>query len=205
MSDSKQFHILGAGGHAKVIIRAIESLGQEVAAVFDDDQQTHGTRVLDIEVIGLCSKVQARKSLPSIVAVGDNSVRKKLAEQFALDWHSVIHPAAIVDKTVTIGRGSVVMAGAIIQPGSVIGEHCIINTSATIDHDCVVGDYSHVAPGAHLAGHCWLDEGVLVGIGGSLIPSIRIGQWTKVGAGAAVVRDLPPYAVAMGVPAVVCQ
>ena len=77
----------------------------------------------------------------------------------------------------------------------------ILNTGATVDHDCVIGDAVHIAPGSHLAGNVTLEEGVFLGIGTVVIPGRRIGAWTRVGAGAAVVHDLAANVTAIGVPA----
>ena len=93
------------------------------------------------------------------------------------------------------------MAGAVVQAGAAIGNHVIINTCASVDHDCVVSDYCHVAPGVHLGGAVKLEEGGPLGIGSCVIGLRTIGAWSTVGAGAAVVKDLAPGTVAIGVPA----
>ena len=77
----------------------------------------------------------------------------------------------------------------------------IVNTGASIDHDGVLGTAVHVAPGARLAGNVTLEDGVFVGIGAVIVPGRTIGAWTRVGAGAAVVHDLPANVTAIGVPA----
>lgn len=59
----------------------------------------------------------------------------------------------------------------------------------------------HVAPGTRLAGGVELGEGVLMGIGSSVIPGIKVGSWTVVGAGGVVICDLMPGVLAVGVPA----
>ena len=50
--------------------------------------------------------------------------------------------------------------------------------------------------GLHFAG-----DGALLGAGVSVLGSIRVGAGTKVGAGSVVVKELPDYCVAVGVPA----
>ncbi|MDD4365426.1 MAG: transferase, partial [Synergistales bacterium] len=71
----------------------------------------------------------------------------------------------------------------------------------TVDHDCLIGGYAHLCPGVHLAGDVRVGEGSLLGTGTSVIPGRVIGPWTTVGAGAAVVTDLPGHITAVGVPA----
>lgn len=194
--------VIGAGGHAKVVISTLQTAGYTIEGVFDDDPAKWGTTVLGVPVIGAIHQVSEAGFTEAIIAIGDNAVRQKLARQLRnLRWQAVVHPQAWVHPSATIGAGSVVFAGAVIQPEARIGEHVIINTGATVDHECIVSDFSHVAPGAHLAGRVVVEEGVFVGMGCNVIQGCRIGAWTIVGAGAVVVRNLPAYATAVGVPA----
>lgn len=194
--------VLGAGGHAKVLISTVQAAGHKVEAVYDDDPLKWGRTLLGVTVRGPIAKVKTEAIGKAIVAVGNNRVRQELVDKFAtLEWASVVHPTAYVHQSVTLGPGTVVFAGAIIQPESRLGNHVIVNTGATVDHDCTLGDFVHLAPGVHLAGGVQIERGALLGIGAVVIPNRRIGSWTVVGAGAAVVRDLSDHVTAVGVPA----
>lgn len=198
----KPIVLIGAGGHAKVIIGAADALGRPVEHILDDNPQRHGELVLGVPISGGSASIpKFADTHEFIIAIGDNSIRKKMAEHFDLNWTSLIHPAAWVHGSVRMGRGSVIMAGAIVQPDTVMGDHVILNTGCTVDHDGKIGDFVHVAPGAHLSGNVTLEEGVLLGVGSSVRPGAIVGEWTIVGAGGAVARDLPGHVVAVGVPA----
>ncbi|MGB7328556.1 MAG: acetyltransferase [Rubripirellula sp.] len=201
MTNRKQLYIIGAGGHAKVIVRASELLGYTVAGIFDDAVGKQGQLVAGIPVLGNCEDLVGRPALPTVIGIGDNATRKRLSESLDLDWATIVHPAATVDKSAQVHPGSIVMAGSVIQADTTVGDHCIINSGATVDHDCRLDGFCHIAPGVNIAGHCQLAEGVLVGIGANMIPSIRVGSWTTIGAGATVVQDLPAAVIANGVPA----
>jgi sugar O-acyltransferase (sialic acid O-acetyltransferase NeuD family) len=199
MSD-RHVIVLGAGGHAKVVIATLQAAGRAVDGILDDDDALQDGHILGVPVIGRTDCAPGFRHLDAIIAVGDNGMRQKLAEKVNLDWTVVVHPSAVVHPEVTIGPGTVVFAGAVIQPGARIGAHTIINTGATVDHDCVVGDYVHIAPGVHLGGTVTVDDGVFVGIGSALLPNIHIGRWAKLGAGTVAINDIEPRAVAVGVP-----
>lgn len=184
-----------------VIASMLRLLGHDIAAFFDDDLEKQGTELVGVRVRTPCSELHTALPLPSVVGIGCNRIRQEFAQHFNLEWATLLHSSAIVDQSVTIGPGSVVMAGAIIQAGARIGEHCIINTGATVDHDCHIADFCHIGPGVNIAGHCMLEQGVFVGIGACLVPSVHVGEWTMIGAGAAVVGDLPANVTATGVPA----
>lgn len=193
--------VLGGGGHAKVVVAALQAAGHTVEAIFDDDPAQAGRDVLGVTVAGPIEAF-ARVPGPAVLGIGSNAVRKRLAERFPdVPWISLVHPRAWVHESAVLGAGSVVMAGAVVQPDTVIGPHAIINTGATVDHECELGAYVHVAPGCHLAGNVCAGEGAFLGIGSACIPGVNVGAWAQIGAGAVVIRDVPPYATAVGVPA----
>jgi sugar O-acyltransferase (sialic acid O-acetyltransferase NeuD family) len=195
-------YVLGAGGHAKVVVSALLEAGTKVAGIYDDDPAKQGTEVLQVPVLGTIRELHDAKGRLWVIGVGDNLIRHQIAARFpSAEWLTVIHPEAYVHESASLGPGTVVFAGAVIQPGACIGRHCIINTRATVDHDCVVGDFCHVGPGCNLGGAVTLAEGVFMGIASVAIQSMSVGAWTTVGAGAAVVTYLPDHVVAVGVPA----
>ncbi len=203
MSARDPVAVIGAGGHAKVVIATLRAAGFAVAAAFDDDPARHGTEILGVPVRGPASAAAALGLRRAVLAVGDNRARRRLAEALGAghEWVTAVHPAAWVDPDARLGAGTVVFAGAVVQPGAEVGAHAIVNTAASIDHDCRVGDFVHLGPGSRLCGGVSVGEGVLAGVGCSVAPGIAIGAWAVVGAGAAVVRDLPAETVAAGVPA----
>jgi sugar O-acyltransferase (sialic acid O-acetyltransferase NeuD family) len=198
----KGIALLGASGHAKVVVSALRAAGETVAAVYDDDPAKTGRQILGVPVAGLIKDVPDEPGTRAVIAIGDNRARKAVAGRFSrVTWVTAVHPAAHVDPTVKVGAGTVVFAGAVVQPDSVLGAHVIVNTGATVDHDCAIGDFAHVAPGAHLAGAVRLGEGAFMGIASTAIPGVAFGDWASAGAGAAVIGDVPAGAVVVGVPA----
>lgn len=195
--------VLGAGGHAKVVIATMEEAGIPVSFVLDDDPAKWGTEILGVKVMGGFSELTKRGVVRAVIAIGDNKTRKKVVERWSscCMWLTVVHPQAYVHPTAKIGEGTVVFTGACIQPDTVVGKHAIINTGALIDHDCEIGDFVHIGPGSALAGGVHVGEGALVGIGSRVIPGRTIGMWAAVGAGSVVIQDIPAFTTAVGVPA----
>lgn len=194
--------VFGAGGHAKVIISTILEAGDSVEGVYDDHAEKHGRKVLGVEVLGPIVEASPFPDVFAILAIGDNRVRHELAQKLlGWQWATIRHPRAYVHTTAKIGRGTAVLAGAIVQPEAEIGDHVIVNTGASVDHDCRIGDFVHLAPGVRLAGEVTVGEGALIGIGASVLPGVRIGAWAVVGAGAVVTEDVAPGITVVGVPA----
>ena len=194
--------VIGAGGHAKVVVSTLHAAGYPVAGIYDDDPGKRGSTILGVPIKGSVLELPRAGEVPAVIAVGSNAAREALMERLAdREWISVVHPRACVHPTVQLGPGSVVFAGAVIQPDSVIGAHVIVNTGATVDHDCQLGDFVHLAPGVHLAGDVRVGRGAFLGTGSAVVPGRLIGDWATIGAGAVVVRDIRERTTAVGVPA----
>jgi sugar O-acyltransferase (sialic acid O-acetyltransferase NeuD family) len=201
MISPTRFAVVGAGGHAKVVIATIEASGGVVVAVLDDDPGRRGECLLGHLVRGPVSDSNVPEGALVVLGIGANETRSELARRLKGPFGTVLHPGAIVHSSVELGMGTVVFAGVVIQPDTRIGRHVIVNTGASIDHDCVLEDFVHVAPGARLAGGVHLGEGVLMGIGSCAVPGVRVGTRAVVGAGGVVVSAIPADVTAVGVPA----
>ncbi len=185
-------YLYGASGHAKVIKDILDACGIKVEALVDDNPNVN-------ELQGVPVVHSAEGLSPFIISIGNNKVRKMIAERLSqAEFVVAIHPSAIISPSATIGRGSVVMQGAIVQADARIGDHCIINTGATIDHECVIGDYAHISPNATLCGNVEVGEGSWIGAGATVIPGVKIGKWALIGAGSVVTKDIPDGVVAYG-------
>ena len=192
--------VIGAGGHAKVVLSTLLEAGHPAVELYDDDPSRWGTEILGARVVGAPAELRG-SGRRAVIGIGDNAARAHIARELGLDWVTVVHPRAWVHPSVRLGPGTVVFAGAVIQPDAVLGAHVIVNTSASIDHDCQVDDYVHVAPGVHLCGAVSVGEGALLGVASAAIPGTRIGAWAVVGAGAVCVGDVADRATVLGVPA----
>jgi acetyltransferase EpsM len=193
---SKEVCILGAGGHAKVVIEIAEELGYKVE-VFDQNIQI--SKILDYSVSNDINSLLEKENI--FYAFGNNGYRKINSLKFNSANFNLIHPFSRISKSAFLGTGNVVMAGVIINSSVKIGNHCVINTSACIDHDCVIEDFVHISPNAALAGNITVKEGAQVGIGASVKQNITIGKWSLIGAGAVVINDVPDNVVVVGNPA----
>ena len=191
-------NLYGASGHAKVIIDIIRSRNEELHLIFDDDPaitQLMGEKVINEPARG------TMEGRTSIVAIGNNRTRKKVAAKIGGDFHPFMaHASAVVSSSARIGAGTVIMANATVNPEARIGEHCIINSGAVVEHDVNLGDFVHISPNASIAGNVKIGEGSHIGTGACIIPGISIGRWVTVGAGAVIIKDIPEFAVVVGNP-----
>jgi sugar O-acyltransferase (sialic acid O-acetyltransferase NeuD family) len=139
-----------------------------------------------------------------LAAAGDNTVRRRLAEQSeaaGLLAATLIHPTAHVGPECQLGEGTVLAPGVIATRAITIGRHGILNVSVTISHDCVLGDFVNLNPGVTVCGDVEIGDACYVGAGSTIIDKVSIGPDSVVGAGSVVIDNLPAAVLALGVPA----
>lgn len=189
--------IIGAGGHAKVVIDCIEQENKyEVSSVADDVYDNRS--ILHFKVI---KKEKNYVNQNAIIAIGNGATRKSIAQELQSNFVTTIHPTAVISNYAKIGKGCQVFASAVVNAGATVGQHVIINTGAIVEHDCWIGDYVHLSPNCCLGGNVTVGAGTHIGIGATVIQGITIGANVIVGAGAVVVSNIPDNCTAVGIPA----
>lgn len=201
--------LIGGGGHCGAVIDVIEMLGTYRIAGIVDVKEKVGTDVrgykvfaVDDEIDNLVPKFQ--NFCLTIGHVGFDKLRKAFylkLKSYGAMLPAIISPRAIVSDSVTIGEGTVVMHGSVINVATTVGLCCIINTGSIVEHDCTVWNHCHLGPGSILTGGCTVKEGSFVGAGAVVIPGITVGAHSIVGAGSTVISNVPDNSVFAGTPA----
>jgi len=209
----KPIIIIGAGGHAKVLIDTLKSQSANIIGITDPDPNKAGKNILGVPVIGDDAVIETycNDSIELVNGIGmitNGNKRQQVFENFKKRGYSfanVIHHSVVLSSDVELSEGIQIMAGVIVQPGCKIGTNSIINSRASIDHDTIIDSHVHVAPGVTLSGGVQIGSGTLIGTGATIIHGVRIGKNAIIAAGAVVIRDVPDGATVMGVPAKVVK
>ncbi len=201
--------IFGAGGHAKVVADIAELNSFDIVGFVDP--YAKNPTFLGKPILKTIDEIPVGE-FSAIVALGDNGQRSKVVKEIMatqskhnLKFVTLIHPKAVVARSAQIGLGTVVMAGAVINPEVKIDEHAIINTGSVVDHDCRIYDFASIAPGAVLGGNVKVFPHSVVSIGAVCKHNVEIAQHSVVGANSYVHKNIPEYSVAYGVPAKVIK
>ena len=201
--------VIGAGGHANVVVDAmLEELRSGAGkwnpiGVLDDDASKRDG-VGDIPYLGAVDDLDDVEHDGVFLALGDNRTRARLYDELSSrgeTFATAIHPASTLASSVSIGDGTLVCAGVVVNPYAEVGTNVILNTSCSVDHHCRIERDVHIAPGVNLAGAVTIGAETLVGIGASVIPAVAIGSGCVVGAGATVISDVPANTTVVGTPA----
>ena len=192
--------VLGAGGHAAVVISSLRRLELNIIGITTADNLDSDT-LLGIPVLGDDNEILRRSSTSVLLANGigatlpGRTARHLCAEKMrskGFKFLTLIDASSICVPEVAISEGVQIMAGAVIQPRVSIGKDSIINTGARVDHDCEIGVNCHICPGVTLAGGVRVDSGTILGAGTTVIPGVSIGSDSIVGAGSVIFEDIPP-------------
>ena len=191
--------IIGAGGHGKVIADAALKNGYTNICCVDDSATGD---VMGFPIIGTTADVECLNdgNTDFVIGIGNNAIRKTIAEIYNVNWVSIVHPSAQIGLDVEIGKGTVVMANAVVNVCAKIGEHCIINTGAIVEHDNVIENYAHISPNVALGGTVRIGSLTHVGIGATVKNNTEICSDCTIGAGAVVVKNIKEPGTYVGVP-----
>ncbi|HSK00547.1 MAG TPA: acetyltransferase [Kofleriaceae bacterium] len=203
--------IVGAGGFGREVHEWLDDCNEHRPALrllgfLDDDPARHGTTCHGSPILGGLDWLAGHaRTVAPILGVGSPPAKRRIVARLralgVTEFPSLVHPTAVIGRTVQIGEGAVICPGVIVTTDVRIGSFVTLNLDLTIGHDSVVGDYVTIAPGVHVSGHAELGEGCDLGTGAALIPSAKVGSWSVIGAGAVVTGTIPSDCTAVGVPA----
>ncbi len=202
--------IIGGGPHAMSIIDIVEQEEKYQIAGITDTKRVKGEKLFEYPVLGtqdeLDSIMNDHNVIGGIVALGDNYIREKVVQFIEENFPNfkfvkAIHPSVRVAKNATIGEGTVIMAGCIVNVDAHVGKHCIINTNTSFEHCCQMGDYSSLSAGVTTGGYFTLGKYSAIALGVTILDRVSIGENVVVGSGALVMKDIEDNVLAYGSPA----
>lgn len=209
-SESDKIVVVGAGGHAKVVIDILEAQGIYEIIGVSDAKPSEGRKYLGYDILG------GDEVLPGLLKEGvtnlamgvggfkDNCLRKKLFTHFktlGFQFPPIIHPSAIVAQSCSIGEASVIFPGVVLNTEVEIGANTIIATGSSIDHESIIADHILVSAGVTIGAKVNVGSESLLALGSKIVSEVNIAQNTLVGAGAVVTQSLNEKGTYIGCPA----
>lgn len=205
--------ILGAGVLGKTAADIFNANQVLIYGFLDDDKTKIGQELLDIVILGETDddgflKLIGQKT-EAFIAVDHVSDRKALVkmlmERRKVMPVNAIHPRAVVSTDSSLGHGTLIASGVIINPQVRIGHHAVILSGAILEPDVVIEDYVHIGAGACINSGVVIEEGAFIGPGAVLIAGITVGKNARIGAGSVVIADVAAKATVFGNPAAVVK
>lgn len=206
----RRVFIVGAGGLGREAFQythdSLDESIYEIIGHLDDDPSRAGREgvKLAIPVIGSVSSHDPDPNDLYVMAIGEPSVREKLAAEFKRKGGSfltVVHPLAYIASNATIGEGCIVAPFATVGAGAAIGAFTHLHFYSSAAHDTRIGRSVSLSPYAAVNGQAVIGECVFLGTHATVNPTKRVGDYSKVTAGSVVYRDVPKGSIADGNPA----
>ena len=161
--------IYGSGDFSPTVIELVRACGHEAVGSIDDFCQ-------EPEILGGLEAVQRShppRDYGIALAIGYKDLPGRWAAYLrarAAGYSApvLIHPRAYVAASASVGTGSMVMAGAVVDVRAKIGETSVIWPGACVNHDAEIGANCFVSPNATLCGFVQLGANSFVGAGAAI-------------------------------------
>jgi len=203
--------ILGAGGDGRNIAEIVASINARkkkwnLLGYLDDDPLKQGSEINDFPVLGTLRDVIRYDDCFFVATFGSpktNFLKKRIINDLRIPidrFATLIHPRANVSPYAKIGRDTVIYVGTYVGTNAFIGDHVKILANCNISHDCIIHDFTTIAHSVSISGEVTIKEGCYLGSNSSIRQRLDIGEWSLIGLGAVIIRDVPPYCTIVGNP-----
>jgi len=198
--DPTALIIYGGGGHGKILIDLVRSLGMYRIVGVIDDGLPPGSEVLGVTVLGGAESLAEWRSrgvcmaANAIGGIGNVTARIKvfeLLEKAGFSFPALVHPSAVVERSALLEPGVQVCAQAYVGSMAKVGYGSLVNTAAIVHHDCVLGKVVNLSPGATLAGNVRVEDHAQIGMLATVNMKITFGAGALLGNGCTVKADVP--------------
>lgn len=189
--------LVGAGGHARACIDVIEREGRFAVAGLVGFPHEVGSKILGYPVLGTDADLpillgDCTHALVTAGQIKTPELRIRLfdlLEQYGFSLPIIVSPRSYVSLHASLGSGTIVMHGAVVNAGVVIGRNCILNSQSLVEHDVEIEDHCHIATAALINGGVHIGAGTFIGSGSSVRQSIKIGKRCVIGMGQRILVD----------------
>ncbi|MGC5744513.1 acetyltransferase [Chryseobacterium sp. NFX27] len=204
----KRIAIIGSGHLGQQIAYHIHHDSSDKVVAFFDEFQPLNTLIDHIPVIGgnndVIPKYQQNEFDAVLIAIGYKHLdaKKELFQNLEgkVPFHTFIHSSCYTDQSASIGQGSVIYPGCIIDQNVKIEDNVLMNISCTVAHDTVIGKHSFLSPSVAIAGFVNIKEQCIIGINSTIIDNLTMAAKTQIGGGGVVIKDINEPGLYVGNP-----
>jgi serine O-acetyltransferase len=168
----------------------ISRMREDVQAVFDHDPAARTTLEVVLAYPGLHA-IWMHQVAHWIWQRDLNLLARIVSESTRLLTGIEIHPGATIGRRVFIDHGM----GVVIGETAEIGDDVLIYQGVTLGGTSLKKEKRHPT----------IEDHVMISAGASVIGPVRIGRGSRIGAGAVVVSNAPPFSTIVGIPGKVIE
>lgn len=167
--------------------------------------QKESYKMLPLPVFENVSNYVIQEGDVFVIAIANTSAKAAIAEILEAknaQFINIVHKTAMVADDAKIGKDIILCQFTTVSSNVEIRDHVMLNAYTSLGHDAVLGKYSSCMGHVDITGHVVVGEGTYWGSGSRALPSSKIGDYAKVGAGSVVLRKVKAGQTVFGVPAV---
>lgn len=200
----KKVILAGNATTAEIIYSYLENDDRyKVVATTVDDEYVAQNKIPDIPSIAI-SDLEANYKpgeVAIIMAMGYNDLNR-VRETFFNRLHNAgyeiltyIHKDACVYTDNKIGKGAVILPGAVVEPHVTVGDNSMIWCNSTLAHHSTVEDNCWIATGTVLSGQAKIRRNSFVGVNATIVNEVEVGPFNIIGAAALISKNTKPNTV----------
>ena len=214
----KKVVILGGSGIGMIASSIIDRNGEAEVIGFLNDVVPTGTLIgkkKQIPVIGktgdLEKYIQDESTYIFIGYVGLLNEKKTYEKIVSLNiprekFYDIYDKSAIIPKEYCeLGKGLLIAPFVQTSPDVTISDNCILLGNSFVGHDSFLDHFAHLASNSVVGANVHVGKAVHVGLNATIKEKVHIGDFSLIGAGAVVVKDVPENCIVAGNPAKVLR
>jgi sugar O-acyltransferase (sialic acid O-acetyltransferase NeuD family) len=203
----KKLLIYGAGGFGIEVLQYVRDeikRGWPYELIgFIDDYVVAGSSVDHCPVVGSSESLYETEA-EIVIALGEPDYRRRIhewAKQRNIALATLVHSTAYVAPTAIVGEGTIVAPHAMIAAHARIGSNVVLNVYSSVGHESSLGNSTVAAPYSAVLGRTHVGCCVLLATRATILPNLKVGDFSKVSAHSLVTREVGSHCLANGNPA----
>jgi sugar O-acyltransferase (sialic acid O-acetyltransferase NeuD family) len=173
--------VYGSRMFGGVIRCLVEDCGHEFAGFIDDVHERE-------DVLGPFEQTKlthppSEYACVNAVGYSDLAARRSVSMRIRDAGYSMpvlVHPRAYVSTTSTVGPGSFVMAGALVDCRVTVDDSVVIWPGVCVSHDCRIGANTFLSPNCTICGDCCVGSDCFVGAGAVIVSHAQVPQGSRI-------------------------
>jgi sugar O-acyltransferase (sialic acid O-acetyltransferase NeuD family) len=150
------------------------------------------------------AKGKYSSNLQIAMGIGEPTTRERLFSKIKADkieTPNLIHPNVHIPKSVSIGSGVIIQTGCYVSVNVTIQDYVYLQPMCAIGHDSVLKKGCIISTMDSIAGAVTVGQCTYIGMSSAVKELVDIGDYSIIGMGSMVFKDIPDEMIAMGNPA----